>query len=67
MKYFIDGNQLCITWDDFVNLQDSPAVFYPLVSEVARTVVLTESIITLPIGDLMYIHSELTRMGQDDE
>ncbi len=30
MKCFIDGNQLCIVNDDFVNLQESDAVFIPL-------------------------------------
>ena len=27
MKCFIDGNQLCIVRDDFINLQESSAVF----------------------------------------
>lgn len=27
MKWSIDGDQVCITKDDFVDLQESPAVF----------------------------------------
>jgi hypothetical protein len=27
MKKFIDGDCMCFTYDDFVNLQESPAVF----------------------------------------
>lgn len=30
MKCFIDGNALCITRDNFVNLQENPAVFIDL-------------------------------------
>ena len=30
MKYFIDGNQLVLTNDDFVDLQESPAGCFPL-------------------------------------
>lgn len=40
MKHFVDGDQLCITRDDFVNLQESPVVFYPLDSVVAKTVLI---------------------------
>ena len=27
MKCFIDGNQLCLVKDDFINLQESPIIF----------------------------------------
>ena len=30
MKCFIDGNYLCITRDDFINLQESEAYFIEL-------------------------------------
>ena len=33
MKCFIDGNQLCVVKDDFVNLQESPAFFIELIEE----------------------------------
>ena len=33
MKCFIDGDQLCITKDDFINLQESEAVFIPISKE----------------------------------
>lgn len=64
MKHFIDGDQLCITEDDFVNLQESPALFYPLTSEVAQTV-LAAGIRGLPVGDLMSIHSRLKQEGRE--
>jgi len=35
MKCFIDGDQLCIVRDDFVNLQESFALFIP-VTEAQR-------------------------------
>lgn len=63
MKYSIDGDQLCITKDDFVDLQESPAVFYPLTSEIAQTV-LADGIRGLPVGDLMSIHNRLKQEGQ---
>lgn len=34
MKCFVDGDQVCIVHDDFVNLQESPAVFVPLATEL---------------------------------
>jgi hypothetical protein len=36
MKAFADGDQVCITLNDFVNLQESPAVFVPLDSPIGR-------------------------------
>ena len=30
MKCFIDGNKLCIANDDFINLQESPAISIPI-------------------------------------
>ena len=60
MKYFEDGDQLVITRDDFVNLQESPAVFFKLDSEVAKTV-LRSGIRGLPIGDLRSINAALNK------
>lgn len=34
MKCFVDGDQVCIVHDDFVNLQESPTVFVPLGSRL---------------------------------
>jgi len=65
MKYFVDGDQLVITKGDFVDLQESPAVFYPLESETARTV-LEAGIIALPIGDLRRIRNLLERKEKRD-
>lgn len=61
MKHFIDGDQLVITKDDFINLQESSAVFYPLDSEIARTVLEAGTVIALPLGDLWRIKDLLVR------
>ena len=29
MKWFLDGDQVVVTHDDFIDLQESPAVFIP--------------------------------------
>ena len=58
MKHFVDGDRLCITRDDFVNLHESAAVFYPLSSEIAKTV-LDGGILALCIGDLLDIKMAL--------
>ena len=34
MKCFVDGDQVCVVRDDFVDLQESPAVFIPLESQL---------------------------------
>lgn len=64
MKHFIDGDQLCITKDDFVDLQESPAVFYSLTSEIAQTV-LADGIRGLPVGDLVSIYNRLKQEGHE--
>ena len=61
MKYFVDGDHLCITRDDFVNLQESPVVFYRLDCSIARTILRGGSVTSLPIGDLIMVRSELLR------
>jgi len=38
MKVSIDGDHLCITSDGFTNLQESPAVFLPLNSYLAKLI-----------------------------
>ena len=64
MKHSVDGDQLCITLDDFINLQESPAMFYPLASEVAKTV-LNYGITGLPLGDLLFIRNALVKQQRD--
>lgn len=51
MKYIIIGNQLCVTKDDFVNLQESRHIFIPLESETAK-IIQTEGFFMLPLEDL---------------
>lgn len=59
MKYFVDGDQLVITKDDFVNLQESPALFYPLESEIAKIILEVGRVVALPLSDLVRIRAEL--------
>jgi len=33
MKAYLDGNALCVTFDEFVNLEESPAFFVELTEE----------------------------------
>lgn len=58
MKFFIDGDQMVFTYDDFVNLQESAAVFVPLNSEIAQTV-LNHGFGSLPLGDLRGLYERL--------
>ena len=65
MKYFIDGDQMVITKDDFVNLQESPAVFYSLEGAIAKAILDAGTVIALPVGDLMRIQ-DLLKDATDD-
>lgn len=65
MKCFVDGDKLVITRDDFVDLQTSPALFYPLESDIAKAVLEVDSLIGLPFGDFLRIHSLLSTMQYD--
>lgn len=38
LKCFIDGNALCITTENFINLQESDAVFVELTSKQIREI-----------------------------
>lgn len=64
MKWSIDGDQVCITKDDFVNLQESPAVFYPVDSDIGRTVI-RDGIKGLAIYDLQFIKRFLDEQESD--
>lgn len=66
MKYFIDGDQLVITKDDFINLQESPAAFYPLDGKIARTVLEAGTVIALPLGYLWRIRDSLEMRGNEN-
>lgn len=47
LKCFIYGNQLCVVREDFINLQESPALFIPLKKHMVNNVV------TLQKGELV--------------
>ena len=59
MKWFEDGDQLVITYDDFVNLHESPAVFLAGDSEAAQMVRSDGRVIAMPMGDLMNVRAML--------
>ena len=65
MEYFKDGNQLCVTKDDFIDLQESPAVFFNLESNIAKTII-SEGFTMLPLGDLRDIAKNLGLKSVDD-
>lgn len=62
MKWFEDGNQIVITKDDFINLQESPTVFVNSESDTAK-IIRDQGIIGLPIGDLFTIRALLNSGG----
>jgi hypothetical protein len=44
MKRFIDGDQMCFTFDDFVNLQGSPAVFIAIDDPEVQVIIREDSL-----------------------
>ena len=66
MKWNIDGDQVYITKDDFINLQESPAVFVPRDSETGRAVE-GGGIGGIAVGDLYAIQDLLNSGGGNYE
>ena len=64
MKYFIDGDQVVITHNDFVDLQESPAVFVPANSEIGTTI-RNHGLTWLPFGDLITLQHQLEQATLD--
>ena len=64
MKYFIDGDQVVITHNDFVDLQESPAVFVPANGEIGTTV-RENGLMWLPFGDLIALKHQLDQATLD--
>ena len=65
MKWFRDGDQICVTRDDFINLQESPAVFIPESGEMGHTIV-RDGLLGLPLGDLAYLNTMLKVQEERD-
>ena len=59
MKYFIDGDQLYITRNDFVDLQESPAVFIDTETDLAQRILAFQGFETLSFGEQLYLRLEL--------
>ena len=64
MKWFKDGDQVAITKDDFVDLQESPAVFVPADSQAGQTIQRL-GIRYLPLNELVAIRDQLEDGGGD--
>lgn len=62
MRWFIDGDQLVVTKDNFVNLQESSAVFMDVQSSVARDIQ-ERGIRDMFLGDLASVYNMLTSGG----
>jgi len=62
MRWFIDGDQICVTRDDFIDLQESPAVFVPHDSEVGRAIE-NGGIRNMALGDLCAVRNLLRDGG----
>ena len=63
MKIYKDGNQFCLVADDFINLQESPALFFPAESEIGKAI---ESEI-VHVGELdRALHVALIKIGAKD-
>ena len=59
MKYFIDGDQLVITRDDFVDLQESSAVFINVTCNLAKKILEARGFATLSSDSLNYLQTQL--------
>lgn len=69
MKRFIDGDCMCFTNDDFVNLQESPAVFVPI-SDINVQAIIRDGSLYAASGEfLVSIHQQLAAQHclQSDE
>ncbi len=64
MKWFIDGDQVVVTHDDFIDLQESPAVFVPANCEIGETI-RSMGLTWLPIGDLRSLKLQLDQATLD--
>ena len=62
VKHFIDGDQICVTKDDFINLQVSPAVFIPCSSETGMAIE-SGGILNMAFGDLRAVYDLLNDGG----
>lgn len=66
MKYYVDGDALCITRDDFVDLQSSPAVFIEAESKMAQTII-AKGLRGLTFGELASIEGQLKDVTTNDD
>lgn len=58
----VDGDQVVVTKDDFVNLQESPTVFVRGDSEQGK-IIQASGVRGLPFSDLLFIKHILDRGG----
>ena len=60
MKVIKDGNAVAVVKDDFINLQESPSVWFDEESETGKTL-LSEGVLGLPFGELRAIQAKLRK------
>lgn len=58
LDWHVDGDQVCVTKSDFINLQESPAVFFPSDGPIAKMII-EKGILALPAVELLSITSAL--------
>ena len=58
MKIIKDGDAVCVVKDDFVNLQESPSVWFSEDSNIGK-ILLKDGILGLSVGDLRVINQLL--------
>ena len=64
MRFFVDADQLVFTNHDFANYEESPAVFFPLESEMAQRVLRVGSILALTVEETRGILAVLEPQGR---
>jgi len=62
MKHFVDGDQLVVVRDDFVDLQESPAIFMPCGNKMAQAIQ-QSGFEALSVADRLGLKSELLAQG----
>lgn len=63
MNWFEDGDQIVVTRDDFVDLQESPAVFIDKDSEAGQMILKDWRVTAMPLGDLLEVRRLLDNGG----
>ncbi len=63
MVYFLDGNQVVVTFPDFIDLQGSPAIFMSRSTNLGK-IIENHGIAGLPLDDLKDVYGLLLKEKQ---